>query len=191
MDPEAIRRRAEQYERAMSLKARKEQIEKEKQLIEDERKRLQAQAIEQIGKGLSEKEAIIDLLRELPTIDEMREQSAILFDFIIDNANIIVEHYHEQATDYVTKIVLAISENPYAEYNVLDESAIHAVSIKSHMDRVTQALNMDPIDIQWMDTDNDREVAEQIALEQLRPLPYVRADWMKGLSKEQIRRILG
>lgn len=192
MDPEVIRRRAEQHAKVLSKRARAEQIAKEKQLIEAERERLAKQAIEQLGMELDNKMASIDLLRELHTIEEMKEASQNLFDFLIDNAETIKIHYLDKASEYITNIVMAISENPFAQYSVLDDSVVHAVSIKSNMDKATESLGMDQIDIQWMNTDNDHEVAKQLALEQFQSSSRYRfEDWMLGLSDSQIRRILG
>lgn len=178
MDEATRKLLAARYNKA---KAEKDKIEQAR--LEEER--IAAEKIAQFERDLAIHEANIDNILHLETLEEIHAMCVDLFGFLMTHMSSLKEKYEQRAIDYVIKIVQAISSNMNTSFNIFGESAVHATAIKTLMDSAAEALNMDPIDIQWMDTDHDAELAQTL----FRELNPEDRSWHEGLSQEQIDRI--
>lgn len=178
MDEETRRLLATRYSK---VKAEKDKLAQAK--LEEER--LAAEKLAQLERDLDTNEANIDNILYLETLEDIHAMCMDLFGFLMANMSTLKSKYEQRAIDYVIKIVQAISSNTNTSFNIFGESAVHATAIKTLMDDATTALGMDPIDIEWMDTDHDAELAQTL-FKELNPEDR---SWHQGLTPEQIDRI--
>lgn len=190
MDPEILRLRAERYAKAKEIKmAEEERIQAE----ERERIRAEEEKIRQFESQFESLESSHCVLENLVSLEQIADLVDTLLNFLIENEELIKKSYLERASAYITDIVQKVSENKYTHFNVHDDTSVaNARKIKEKLDEIVALFGLLPIEIEWMDTSDDRMIAEQLNRDLNGRRGWVNdtEDWMVGLTEAEIDSIL-